>query len=399
MPRPSNSTLPSAAPYAARHPRFRSRATDTSDISCAVDVPDASHTVDSSSALPLPIASMRAFAPAAAALRSYATPAAAPPSTDIPLVQGAHAYRIHRFGGTDTMLLEGVPLPVPAPGEAIVRVDAASVNPVDFKIRRGHYALVGDDQLPYVLGRDFAGVIESINGEGAGLSAGDRVFGMLSVDRGTYANRVLAKIGEMTHQPMRLSAIEAAAVPLAALTAWQGLFDQGRLQAGQTVLIHAAAGGVGHFAVQFAKAHGARVIATASGDGVDLVRSLGADRVIDYRRDRFEAVAGPVDLVYDLIGGETLQRSWELIREGGTLISALDDPSEEEAERRGVRALRYMAHPSVAQLDEIREWIDAGRLRVIVQQVFSFADAVAAHRLVEGGHVHGKVVLDLSGHH
>lgn len=383
MPRPSNSTVPSAgrdAAIRAHHARLNAVRV-ASPPSPAVPAPPGISTPPTMHAMPT-------------------TPTAIGVETSVPsAVQGAHAFRIHRFGGLDTMALEGVSLPVPAAGEAIVRVDAASVNPVDYKIRRGDYALVGDDNLPYVLGRDFAGVIESIHGAGAGLSVGDRVFGMLCVDRGTYSNRVLAKIGEMTHQPMRLSAIEAAAVPLAALTAWQGLFDQGRLQAGQTVLIHAAAGGVGHFAVQFAKARGARVVATASGDGVDLVRRLGADHVIDYRRERFENVAGQVDLVYDLVGGDTLQRSWALIRQGGALISALDDPSEEEAEQRGIRALRYTAHPSVSQLDEIRAWIDAGRLQVIVQQVIPFADAMSAHRLIEQGHVHGKLVLDLSGHH
>lgn len=309
-----------------------------------------------------------------------------------------HAYRIHRFGGIDVMSLEAVALPEPQAGEAIVRVEAAGINPVDFKIREGHFPLVSEDRLPYVLGRDFAGIVETINGENSGFKRGDRVYGMLSVERGTYAERVLAKVGEISHRPTGISSIEAAAIPLAALTAWQGLFDQGRLEAGQTVLIHAGSGGVGHFAVQFAKAHGATVIATASGEGARLVKALGADQVIDHTQAAFDEQLRDIDLVYDLMGGDTLQRSWSVLREGGTLVSALEEPSEEEAERRKVRAVHYTAHPSVSQLDAIRLLIEAGKVKVIVQQAYDFDKAAHAHRCIEAGHVHGKLVLDLSNY-
>lgn len=306
-----------------------------------------------------------------------------------------HAVRMHRFGGPEVLSLDAVPLAPPQAGEAIIRIEAASVNPVDFKIRRGEISAVHNDQLPYVMGRDFAGVIESLNGDGIGFEPGDKVYGMLNFERGTYAERALVKVGEMAHRPHRLSAIEAAAVPLAALTAWQGLFDQGRLCAGQTVLIHAAAGGVGHLAVQFAKAHGATVIATASGSGLDLLRNLGADVVIDHEKQSFEHIAKNVDLVLDLMGGETQRRSWDVIREGGALISTIEEPKEEEAHARNIRAALYWAHTSVVQLDAVRHLIDQGKVRLIVQQVFDLAQAVEAHRLIEAGHVHGKIVLQM----
>jgi NADPH:quinone reductase-like Zn-dependent oxidoreductase len=302
---------------------------------------------------------------------------------------------MHRFGGPEVLSLDAISLATPQAGEAIIRIEAASVNPVDFKIRRGEISAVDNDQLPYVMGRDFAGTIESLNGDGLGFKPGDKVYGMLSFERGTYAERALVKVGEMAHRPQCLTAVEAAAVPLAALTAWQGLFDQGRLSAGQTVLIHAAAGGVGHLAVQFAKAHGAIVIATASGDGIALVRSLGADVVIDHRKQSFETIAKNVDLVLDLIGGETQRRSWDVIRDGGALISTIEEPKEEEAQARNIRAGHFWAHTSVTHLDAVRQLIDKGKVRLIVQQVFDLAHAVDAHRLVEAGHVHGKIVIQM----
>lgn len=306
-----------------------------------------------------------------------------------------HAVRMHRFGGPEVLSLDAVSVAVPQAGEAIIRIEAASVNPIDFKIRRGEISAIENDQLPYVMGRDFAGTIESLNGEGLGFEPGDKVYGLLNFERGTYTERALVKVGEMAHRPHRLTAVEAAAVPLAALTAWQGLFDQGRLCAGQTVLIHAAAGGVGHLALQFAKAHGATVIATTSASGMDLVRSLGADVVIDHEHQSFEHIAKHVDLVLDLIGGETQRRSWDVIREGGALISAIEEPKEEEAHRRNIRAAHFWAHTSVAHLDAVRHLIDSGKVRLVVQQVFDLAHAMDAHRLIEAGHVHGKLVLQM----
>jgi NADPH:quinone reductase-like Zn-dependent oxidoreductase len=193
-----------------------------------------------------------------------------------------------------------------------------------------------------------------------------------------------------------LDFIQAAAAPLAGLTAWQGLFDTGQLQAGQRVLIHGAAGGVGHFAVQFAKAKGAIVIATCSSRDVEFVRGLGADQVIDYHADRFEDQVAPVDLVYDLIGGETQDRSWAVVKDGGAMVSTLTEPDKAKAATKHARVAHYMAHPDGDQLAEIAKLIDAGRVSPTITNVFPLQSAAEAERVLEHDHVRGKIVLDVA---
>jgi NADPH:quinone reductase-like Zn-dependent oxidoreductase len=241
------------------------------------------------------------------------------------------AIHIHRFGGPEVMELDDVPIPQPKDDELLVRIHAASVNPVDYKIRRGAVPWVSREMLPIPLGRDLSGTVENA---GALLAAfeGAAIYAMLgSIDRGSYAEYVLVKPNEAAPKPARLSHMEAAAVPLAALTAWQGLFDHGHLEAGQTALIHGGSGGVGHFAIQFAKLKGATVLTTVSGRNLNFVSELGADRAIDYRSQRFEEIARDVDLVLDLVGGETQERSWLVLKPGGILVSALGEPSREKA--------------------------------------------------------------------
>jgi NADPH:quinone reductase-like Zn-dependent oxidoreductase len=215
------------------------------------------------------------------------------------------AIRIHGFGGPEVLELDDVPIPQPGEDELLVRICAASVNPVDYKIRRGTVPWVNREMLPITLGHDLSGTVESA---GAGIDVfddGEAVYAMLGgIDRGSYAEYVLVRPNEAAPKPKRLSHIEAAAVPLAALTAWQGLFDHGHLEAGQTVLIHGGSGDVGHFAIQFAKVTGATVFTTVSAQNLDFVRELGADRAIDYQSQRFEEIARDVDLVLDLVGGE-----------------------------------------------------------------------------------------------
>jgi NADPH:quinone reductase-like Zn-dependent oxidoreductase len=219
------------------------------------------------------------------------------------------AVRIHRFGGPEVLTLDDVPWPQPKDDEVLVRVHAASVNPVDYKIRAGSYS-VKEDQLPYTLGRDLSGTVELLGTRARTLKAGDPIFAFIGMDRGTYAEYVVVKAMEMAAKPDTLDHVQAAAVPLAGLTAWQGLFDHGHLQAGQRALIHGGAGGVGHLAVQFAKAKGAVVLTTASGSDLEFMRELGADEVIDYRAERFEDRVSDVDLVFDLVSGDTQDRSW-----------------------------------------------------------------------------------------
>ncbi|TIQ37049.1 MAG: NADP-dependent oxidoreductase [Mesorhizobium sp.] len=304
------------------------------------------------------------------------------------------SVRIHAFGGPEVLTLETEPTPEPQHGEILVGVHAASVNPVDYKIRNGGY--VAESSLPLTLGRDFSGVVERCGKGVDAFKPGDAVYALLTPDRGGYAEFVAAKAQDCAAKPECLDHLHAAAVPLAALTAWQGIFDHGGLSAGQRILIHGAAGGVGHFAVQLAKANGATVYATCSGRDVDFVRSLGADEAIDYKNQRFEDAVRDVDLVYDLVAGETQERSWSVLKEGGIIVSTLQQPSEEKAAERKARVIHYMTKPDGSQLAEIGLLIDAGAVRVEVGKVFPLRQAAEAERVLEEGHIRGKLVLEVA---
>lgn len=306
------------------------------------------------------------------------------------------AVRIHEFGGVDVLKLEDLPEPVPGPGEVLIEVKAASVNPVDYKIREGKYPPVTADMLPVTPGRDVAGVIAALGQGVTAFKIGDQVFAMLPPDRGGYAEWVLAPADVCAVKPASLDMVQAASVPLAALTAWQGLFTNGGLKEGQRVLIHGASGGVGSFAVQFAKAKGAQVFATASAENRAFVESLGAERVIDYHAERFEEIVRDADLVYDLIGGETQDRSWPVLKRGGTLVSTVGRPDAAKAAAAGVTAKGYGAQPDGGQLIEIAALIDAGRVKVTIDAVYTLDDAAEAERHLEDDHVVGKVVLKIA---
>jgi len=307
-----------------------------------------------------------------------------------------HAVRIHSFGDANVLKMEDIPLPEPKDNEIVVRVMAASVNPVDYKIRSGKYPAVRKDQLPKVLGRDISGVVERVGSKIGKFKKGDAIYAMLGSDIGGYAEYALVTEDEAAKKPAQLDFVQAAAVPLAALTAWQGLFDQGGLKAGQRVLIHGGAGGVGHFAVQFAKAKGAWVATTVSGQDIALARKLGADRPIDYKAETFEDVVKDIDLVFDLIGGDTQARSFAVLKDGGTLISTLQKPDEAELARRHARGAHYLAKPDARELEEIARLIDAGKVRVVVNAIYPLEDAARAHQHMESDHIAGKVVLQVA---
>ena len=306
-----------------------------------------------------------------------------------------HAILIRKFGGPDVVEFAEIDVPEPRAGEVLVKVEAASLNPVDYKIRGGKYPLVRDDRLPYVLGRDFSGTV--VHSDDAALPAGTLVHGLLGIEHGSFAQYTVARADTLARVPGAIDRLAAAAVPLAGLTAWQGLFDHGGLRVGQRVLIHAGAGGVGHFAVQFAKARGATVVTTVSTGDAEFARSLGADEVIDYKTDRFESRLSGIDLVFDLVGGETQERSWAVLREGGTLVSTVQEPAQEKASAIGVRATRYTAEPKADQLREIDALIQSGKVRPHVARTFAYGDAKAALRGLEQGHGAGKLVLDMAG--
>jgi len=305
------------------------------------------------------------------------------------------AIRFHEYGGPEVLRYEDAPKPEPAPGEVLVRVHAAGINPVDWKIRQGYMKAMRPYPLPLIPGWDLSGVVET-NGPGATrFQPGDGVYSRPDLGRnGAYAEYIAVREEELAVKPKTLDHLHAAAVPLTALTAWQALFDAGGVTAGQTVLIHAAAGGVGSFAVQLAHWRGARVIGTASARNHEYLKSLGCDQAIDYTTTRFEDVVRDVDMVLDTMSGETRARSWSVIRKGGILVTILGPgPSEEEAASRGVRAALFLVRADAAQLSEIAQLIDAGIVKVHLDAVFPLADAAHAHELSATNRVRGKIVL------
>jgi NADPH:quinone reductase-like Zn-dependent oxidoreductase len=304
-----------------------------------------------------------------------------------------HAIRIHKFGGPEVLEDDTIPLPVPRNDEILVRIVAASVNPVDGKIREGKFAKVNDEALPVTLGRDLSGVVESCGPAAQGIAQGDTVFALLDYDRGAYAQHVIVKPEEWARKPENLSHVEAAAVPLAALTAWQGMIDNGGLKSGQRVLIHGGAGGVGHLAIQIAKAKGAWVATTCSGEDLDFVRGLGADQAIDYKTETFEDRLADIDLVYDLIGGETQERSFKVLKQGGVLISTLQEPDKAKALYKNITIAHYMARPDAGELSQIAGLLQKGSIKPVVHAVYSLEDAGRAEIALAKDHVRGKIVL------
>lgn len=304
------------------------------------------------------------------------------------------ATRVHAYGGAENLVLEEVERPVVGADEILVRVHAAGVNPVDWKIREGYLSEFLHLTLPFIPGYDLSGVVEEVGLEVRGFRPGDEVFAFLDLTRPrACAEYVAIKADEAALKPGSLSHAEAAAVPLAALTAWQCLFDLAGVRAGQKVLIHAAAGGVGHFAVQLARWAGAHVIGTASAANQEFIRRLGVHQAVDYRAVRFEEVTGKVDVVLDLMSGETRERSWPLLVENGILVTTLPpEPTPELLEKYQVRAATMLVQPSRSQLEEIAQLIDAGKLRPEVA-AYPFAEVRQAQQLSQAGHTRGKLVL------
>ena len=304
------------------------------------------------------------------------------------------AVCIYSYGGPGVLVYENAPSPHPGPGEVLVRVHAAAINPVDWKIREGHLKEMLHHTLPLILGWDVSGVVESLGTGVVRLKVGDEVFSRPDIARdGAYAEFIVIREAEVALKPKSIDHIHAAALPLAGLTAWQTLFDAAGLAAGQRVLIHGAAGGVGNCAVQLAKWKGAHVIGTASARNHDFLRKLGVDQVVDYNAVRFEDVVEPVDVVLDTIGGDTQQRSWGVLKPGGILVSIAAPPSAETAAARGVRQAFVFTQPNAAQLAEIAGLADAEKLKAIVETILPLSDATRGQEVSERGHTRGKIVL------
>jgi NADPH:quinone reductase-like Zn-dependent oxidoreductase len=311
--------------------------------------------------------------------------------------QTMKAIRIHNYGGPEVLRYEDAPRPEPQADEVLVRVHAAGVNPIDWKVREGHMKDFWPHKFPLILGWDLSGVVEELGPDAAAagrFKIGDEVYSLPDPTRnGAYADYIVVRESELALKPNSLHHVRAAAVPLAGLTAWQSLFDTAKLEPGQRVLIHAGSGGVGHFAVQLANWKGAHVFATASGKNQNLLRELGADEPIDYTQQRFENVARNIDIVLDTIGDDTQERSWSVLKKGGVLVSLVQPPSEGKAKELGIRAELLGAQPNGKQLAEIAKIIDSGKLAPVFDRILPLCEARRAQELSQSGHTHGKIVL------
>ena len=320
----------------------------------------------------------------------------------LPVIAGAQslskpsmkAIVIHQYGKPDVLKYEDAPLPEPKENQILVRVIAAGVNPVDGAARSEKYAKFFGITLPFIPGYDIAGVVEKTGAKVTKFKAGDSVYAYIGLgEGGGYAQYAVVTEEEASPKPKSLTYEAAAAVPVVALTAWQALIDTAKLSAGQTVLIHGGSGGVGSFAIQIAKARGAKVIATASTANQDFLKQLGAEVAIDYTKQKFEEVAKSVDVVLDSVGKDTLVRSYGIVKKGGfvvTLVARIDDA---ELTKHGIRGASLSVKPDSNELAEIGKLIDEGKIKVVVSQTFSLSEAMKAQEQVATGHTRGKIVL------
>jgi NADPH:quinone reductase-like Zn-dependent oxidoreductase len=302
--------------------------------------------------------------------------------------------RVHQYGGPEQLQLEHIPRPEPQAGEVLLRVHAAGVHPMDGKIRQGLFKDVRPLSFPFIPGAALAGIVEEVGPGVTTFEVGQAVFGQSA--KGAYAEYATAPVETLALKPQTLNFDEAATLAGGATTAWQALFDQGKLQAGQRVLIQGAAGGVGSFAVQFARWKRAQVIATTSTVNHDFIYALGAETVIDYTSTPVAQVVHDVDLVIDTVGGEALEGSWSVLKHGGTLVSIVSEPSAEKAQQRGAQAVFFIGRTSRALLETIAHVIDEEHLRAVVGQVLPLSEARLAHELVQTGHGRGRIVLHIA---
>jgi NADPH:quinone reductase-like Zn-dependent oxidoreductase len=307
------------------------------------------------------------------------------------------AIVVHEYGGPEVLKYEDAPQPEPKGDEVLVRVIAAGVNPVDRVARSEKSAEFFHIKLPAIPGYDFAGVVEKTGAKVTQFKTGDPIYAYVALNKGGgYAEYAVATDREAALKPQSLTYVEAAAVPLVAETAWQALIDTAKLNAGQTVLIHGGSGGVGSFAIQIAKARGAKVIATASTANQDLLKQLGADVAIDYTRQKFEDVAKNVDVVLDSVGKDTLVRSYGVVKKGGFIVSIVGDPDPAELEKYGIHGASISVEPNSSELAEITKLINEKKIKVIVSQTLPLSEALKAHEQVATGHTRGKIVLKVA---
>ncbi|QGQ94604.1 NADP-dependent oxidoreductase [Paenibacillus psychroresistens] len=301
------------------------------------------------------------------------------------------AIRFHQYGGPEELRYETIPCLEPAEGEVLIRVHAAGVLPIDWKIRQG--LIKFPITFPSIPGTALAGVVEKVGPGVTEFQQGQAVFGRSS--KGTYTEYTTAVVSSLALIPRAVSFNEAATISGGATTAWQALINESNIKAGDRVLIHGAAGGVGQYAVQFAKWKGAFVFGTCGSANVDFVQSLGVDQVIDYTTTAFEDVAVELDIVLDTIGGATLEKSWSLVKQGGILISLVMPPSQEKANASGIKAIKPTALASSKDLEQIVQLIAENKVKATIAATYSLQDAGQAHALSQLGHGRGRIVLQI----
>lgn len=304
------------------------------------------------------------------------------------------AVRIHEYGDSGVLQYEDAPMPEIGADDVLVRVVAASVNPVDWKIRQGYLKDMISYSMPLTLGWDVSGVVESVGDRVTRFKVGEAVFSRPDIKRnGTYAEYVVVRESELAFKPQTISHAESAALPLTGITAWEVLINTANVTAGQKVLIHAGSGGVGSLAIQLAKSRGAHVITTTSTQNQELVKALGADDIIDYKTENFAEILQDIDVVFDTLGGEIQAASWSVLKPGGILVSIVEPPSDETAAKFGVRSAFVFIEPNAAILEQLAMHVDKGLIRPIVGAEFALKDIVKAHTLSESGRSVGKIIL------
>lgn len=333
------------------------------------------------------VAISRALVTALIVGRSIVSVAAA----DQPMMKAVVA---HEYGAPEVLKFENVPRPQPNEDQALVKVIASAVNPADPLTLSGKYAREFGTHLPLIPGYDIAGIVEQVGPKVTKLKIGDAVYGYPTFGGG-WAEYVAVGEWEVAAKPKSLSFTDAAAVPMGALTAWQALVKKAQIHPGQTVLIHGGSGGVGSFAVQIAKARGARVIATASTANQDLLKMLGVDQPIDYTTTKFEETAPDVDVVLDPVGKQTLARSYGIVKKGGIIMSLVSPLEKAELEKHGIRGAGIAVHPDSQDLADIAQLIDAGKIKPIVTKILPLSEAIAAQQQAATHHTRGKVVLQI----
>ena len=307
------------------------------------------------------------------------------------------AIRMHTQGGPELLTFEDAPKPALQAGDALVRVIATSITKTELTWDETYRDCDGRPRIPTIPGHEFAGIVDALAPQAAGLRVGDAVYALSSFCRnGSAAEFIAIRAADLAPKPQSLNFEQAAAVPLAGLTAWQALFDHAQIEKGERVLIHGAAGGVGTYAVQLANWKGAEVIATASAKDHNFLRELGASEIIDYTHEHFEDKVEDADVVFDTVGGETRQRSWGVLRRGGILISIVSPVADEKPASLGVRGAFFIVEPNRVQLIQLGHLIDKGTLRVVVGTLLPLARAREAFEQASAGHKRGKTVLQVA---